>query len=249
MLRHGMKALLTCVLITATSFGLCGCTRPPEEPKRTEMQPRTESAATVVTPSPQSSQSPQPAKDQAAKESPALPPKPDDVKQAVARVFEKAASPDTAPNPSFVVGDFNGDGSEDLAVVVKPGDGKLADINNELANWILEDPKNVYIPGRDTTQRPPGKPIRAEKGDTLLAIIHGVGPKGWRNPEAKQTFLLKNGAGSDMTSRAAKTLRTNKDQQKFLPLRGDAIRQMIGGKPGLLFWTGAKYAWYSTGVE
>jgi hypothetical protein len=249
MLGQGMNALPMCVLIAATSFGFCGCTRPPEEPKRTEMQPRTESAEAVVTPSPQSSQSPQPAKDQAAKESPALPPKPDEVKEVVARVFEKAASPDTAHNPSFVVGDFNGDGSEDLAVVVKPGDGKLADLNNELANWTFEDPNKVSIPGRDTTPRPPGKPIRAEKGETLLAIIHGVGPKGWRNPEAKQTFLLKNGVGTDMTSQAAKTLRRNKDQQKFLPLRGDAIRQTISGRPGLLFWTGAKYAWYSTGVE
>jgi hypothetical protein len=250
MLRQGMNALLMCVLMAATSFALCGCTRSPEESKRAEVQPRTETPATIATPSPRSSQSPQIVKDQTAKESPALPPKPDEVKEVVARVFGKAASPDTTHNPSFVVGDFNGDGSEDLAVEVKAGDGKLAEINNELANWILEDPRNVFIPGRDSAVRtPPNKPVRAEKGDTLLAIIHGVGARGWRNPEAKQVFLLKNGAGSDMTAQAAKSLRGSKEKQKLPPLKGDAIRQTIGGKPGLLVWTGAKYAWYSTIVE
>jgi len=28
-------------------------------------------------------------------------------------------------------------------------------------------------------------------------------------------------------------------------LRGDAISQTLGGRAGILFWTGAKYAWYS----
>ena len=212
------------------------------------MQPRVESAAPVAIPSTQSSQSTQPATSHAAKES-LTPPKPDELKEVVARVFEKAASPDTTHNPSFVVGDFNGDGSEDLAIAVKPGDGKLGEINNEFANWILEDPKNVTIPGQEPTPRLPVKPVHAEKGEALLAIIHGVGPKGWRSTEAKQTFLLKNGVGSDMTAQAAKTLRNSKDKQKLPPLIGDTIRQTIGGKSGLVFWTGAKYAWYSPGVE
>ena len=88
------------------------------------------------------------------------------------------------------------------------------------------------------------KPVRAEKGDTLLAIIHGVGAKGWRNPEAKQTFLLKNGAGSDMTVRALKDVPASKGKTKLPPLRGDTISETVDGKAGILFWTGAKYAWH-----
>src|SRR2546423_1518691 len=43
-------------------------------------------------------------------------PKPDDVRDAMARVFDKAVALDEHQLPGFFVGDFNGDGSEDLAV-------------------------------------------------------------------------------------------------------------------------------------
>src|SRR5207248_6510865 len=135
-------------------------------------------------------------------------------------------------------------GSEDLAVVTKAGENSLAEINSELANWTLEDPNKIPIPGaRPATQMNPPLPVRAEKGDPLLAIIHGVGPKGWRNPEAKQTFLLKNAAGSNMTVLAVKDLAASKSKPKLPPLRGDAISETVDGKSGMLFWTGAKYAW------
>ena len=125
---------------------------------------------------------------------------------------------------------------------------ELPQVNNELANWTLEDPKKVFIPGRDAVARPPAKPVQVERGDTLLAIIHGVGPQGWRNAEARQSFLLKNGVGSGMMTETATILRHTKERQKLPPVRGDAIRQKLGGKAGLIFWTGAKYAWYSAGV-
>jgi len=83
----------------------------------------------------------------------------------------------------------------------------------------------------------------------LLAIIHGVGPQGWRSTEAKQTFLLKNGAGTNMTTESKKSLRESKDKQKLPPIRGDAIRSVIDRKSGLILWTGAKYAWYSPEVK
>src|SRR5262249_50460125 len=89
------------------------------------------------------------------------PPKPDEVKKAVTRVFQQVATLDVAHSPSFVVGDFNGDGSEDLAVSVTPNEGMLIEINNELANWIFEDPKKVSIPGKTPAARGP-PPIRCE---------------------------------------------------------------------------------------
>jgi hypothetical protein len=82
-----------------------------------------------------------------------------------------------------------------------------------------------------------------------LAIVHGVGAQGWRNPEAKQTFLLKNSAGNSMSAQTAKDLQNSKDRNKLPPLRGDAIHEAIEGKSGLIFWTGAKYAWYSPGID
>jgi len=171
----------------------------------------------------------------------------DEVRAAMTRVFAKVAEPETAAASAFIAGDFNGDGSTDLAVVTKASAASLKEINNELANWLLEDPRSVPIPGTSAANRmAPPKPVHAEAGETLLAIIHGVGAKGWRNPEAKQTFLLKNGAGSNMTVLTRKDLAASKGKPKLPPLRGDTISETVDGKSGMLFWTGAKYAWHSS---
>ena len=240
MLRERMTALL--ISISIISAG--SCAKQPEQAKVAEGQARVESAPSAAgSPTPAAS----PATDQAAKEPPA-PPKPGELLEAVTRVFGKVSTADISSGANFVVGDFNGDGSEDLAVAVKADPAQLPEINHELANWTLEDPKLVSIPGQDKGPRPPGKPVHAEKGDTLLAIIHGVGPQGWRNAEAKQTFLLKNGVGNSMMTETAAILRRSKERQKLPPVRGDAIRQTLDGKAGIIFWTGAKYAWYSLGV-
>ena len=172
------------------------------------------------------------------------PPKPAEMKTAVARVFEKSAAPDPSREPDFVTGDFNGDGSEDLAILIKPGDDSLAEINNEFANWVLEDPRYVALQDAKTVRPAAPKPARAEKGETLLAIIHGVGAQGWRNPGAKQTFLLKNAAGK-MTFESFRSLRGSQNKQKLPPLRGDAIGETSGHAVGLVYWNGAKYSWYS----
>jgi hypothetical protein len=217
---------------------------PPQQSKSTQAEPHVEAQAA---PSPNIAlfvPSPPP---EAAATVPAKlpPPKPTEINDAVVRIFKKTATSDINSQPSFVVGDFNGDGSEDLAVVVKPDEASLSEINSEVANWTLEDPGNVPIPGLNARQAVAGKGVHAEKGNTLLAIIHGVGPHGWRNSEARQSYLLKNGAGSEMVVQTAARLRSAKDKGKLPPLLGDAIQETIEGKSGLLFWTGAKYAWYS----
>jgi hypothetical protein len=173
-------------------------------------------------------------------------PKSEEVREALARVFDKAVAVDEQHAPAFVIGDFNGDGSEDLAIVGRAAGNSLAEINSELANWTLEDPTAVPIPGTKAAERTlPPNPVRAEKTDVLLAIIHGVGAQGWRNREARQTYLLKNGAGSNITVQPLKKLRDSAGKNHLPPLRGDAISEMLGGKSGILFWTGAKYAWFS----
>jgi FG-GAP repeat len=241
--RTTSLALLTLILFSASL--LMGCAKPAPQPTTAEPERRAES--TPILP-PQKSDyaqaliSPTPTP---PKPAPLPPPTIDQIRDAVARVFAKTATPDTSLHPGYVVGDFNGDGFEDLAVAVKVGEGYLGEINNELANWVLEDPRNVAT-RTATTPMPPGKPARAEKGDTLLAIIHGVGAQGWRAPEAKQTFLLKNGAGSNMLVKSPEGLRSAKGDPKLPLLKGDIINETTGNGSGLVFWTGAKYAWYSS---
>ena len=231
------------LVLLATAFLLPGCAKRNEEAKSVEPAPRVastiEPAARVL-----ALASPTPSPTPASK--PSAPPNPTEIRGTVARIFEKAAMPDMSRNPNFAVGDFNGDGSEDLAVAINASDGSLGDINNELANWSLEDPRNTPIPTL-TNRVPPNKRARAEKGDTLLAIIHGVGAGGWRAAEAKQTFVLKNGAGLQLQTQSSAAAR--KARQKVPTFRGDVLNETIGGKPGFVFWTGAKYGWFSTSPE
>jgi hypothetical protein len=228
------------LVLLASPFLLSACATRNDQGTTSEPAPRVESSVeppaklfALASPTPSTTPA----------DKPLSPPNPTEIRDTVARVFEKAATPDSS-RPGYAVGDFNGDGSQDLAIAIRPGENSLGEINNELANWLLEDPRTVVINTASTVRPPPVKPVRAEKGDSLLAIIHGVGPQGWRNPEAKQTFLLKNGAGSNMTVLAVKDLLASKGKVKLPPLRGDTISETVGGKAGILFWTGAKYAWH-----
>jgi hypothetical protein len=236
---------MTFFVASALLLSAFACTKSVEKPKSAEPEVRAITSSSSPTPSlvALGQATPTPAEPH---ESP-RPPKADEVVDALARVFNKSVSLDETRAPSFVTGDFNGDGSEDLAVVTKATEGSLPEINNELANWILEDPRAIPIPGSKAAnelQRP--KPVQVEKTDSLLAIIHGVGPQGWRNREARQTFLLRNGAGTNMLVRSIADLRLEPATARLPPLRGDVISETINGYRGLIFWTGAKYSWSLT---
>ena len=171
------------------------------------------------------------------------PAQPDEVRQAMSRIFQQFARIDDSRSPVFLVGDFNGDGSQDIAVVTRPADGSLGEINNELANWVLEDPHDVPLPGtRAAAEMRKPKPTKAEKADALLTIIHGVGAQGWRNSEARQTFLLRNAVGANATVQDAGKIDKSSWNSSLTP-HGDVIIENVNGQRGLICWTGAKYAW------
>lgn len=158
------------------------------------------------------------------------------MKEAINRVFKDAAVVSTDRKPSFVVGDFNGDQSADLAVILRPAAGKLAELNQEYPPWIL---KHLF-----SVDRPGGPPLHVEEQESLLAVIHGYGANGWRDPEARQTFLLKSAAGSEMqTQERASFLKAN-EGKKLPRLRGDVIREVLKGKSGWVYYADATYKWY-----
>lgn len=161
-------------------------------------------------------------------------PRPTDaeVREAIIRNYEDAAVIDNSRPTPFLVGDFNGDNSEDIAIAVKAGKGKLSKLNSEYANWILEDPRQpVHI--KDLKSRP--APVTVTGKDSLLAVIHGVKSEGWRSAIAKQTYLLKNAVGESFEKQ------TNHAKSRF---RGDVIREKLDGTDGIIYFTGAKYAWH-----
>src|SRR5215471_5159777 len=202
-----LPSLFLLLVVVGMSL-LPACSQPSNPTATIEATHRVESAPVVApteNPLPRSLLSPTPTPPRPA---PLPPPNNNQVHQAITRIFEKAITTDASPN--FVVGDFNGDGSEDLAVVVKPTEGALAEINSGVANWLLEDPHTAVPPDNPHRQTASIKPVFVEKGDILLAIIHGVGAQGWRHAEARQTFLLRNAAGSELRVQSIDVLKKSK---------------------------------------
>ena len=87
-------------------------------------------------------------------------------------------------------------------------------------------------------------PLRVTESEPLLAVIHGYGPNGWRDPQATQTFLLKNAVGSGPTTQAKNQFMTENRGKKLPPLRGDVIGEVLRGKSGYLYYADATYSWY-----
>jgi hypothetical protein len=246
MQKCATRLLLVCSI--ATVLVLFGCAKP--EQQQTETRPEAEPSLQQLNPQ---LAAPRPSPTEKVKQPP---PTTEEVSEAVKRVFKDVVIADTSHSPYFVAGDFNADGSEDLAVAVKPADTDMAllGINDELANWLIREPKKVIVARAlqdvraNEIQSKPG-PIR--KGDELIAIIHGFGATGWRDSAARQTFLLKDVVGSNMRAETVKDLEKNKAD---LPLvngqmirNGDVIAQTQNAKTGLIFWTGSQYSWYWQG--
>ena len=164
------------------------------------------------------------------------PPELSSVQEAVKRVFKDSALIDTSRKPTFIAGDFNGDLSQDIAIVLKPSSGKLSEMNEEFPNWMLRDP---FAPGEPRTSQ-----LRVAENEVLLAVIHGYGPNGWRDPQATQTYLLKNAVGSGMEARQAEDVAVANQGKKLPRLHGDVIGAVLKATPGYLYYAGATYSWY-----
>src|SRR5262249_17527100 len=173
------------------------------------------------------------------------PPKHEEVRDAVLRVFHNAVTIETNRDPYFITGDFNGDRSHDLAVIVKPVPSKLTEINHELANWIIVDPVRLSIARRKTTPHPEmhdeilkRRRVRVDEGDVLLAVIHGFALKGWRDSLATQTYVLKGAAGEGIKTEARKKIVRADNKDKLPQITGDVIATTIGKVAGFLYYNG-----------
>ncbi|HXG91391.1 MAG TPA: hypothetical protein VNN73_03360 [Blastocatellia bacterium] len=222
------------LFLSVACVALAGCASPPPQP--VVEQPPAEDAQ-ALQPLPER---------QAGPELP--PPKLDEVQQAVARIFKGAVVLDKKHNPNFLVGDFNGDLSEDVAVIVKPAEGKLSELNQEFPNWIAREP---YLEATtDEASKPllnpaSGQTVRFEQNDVLLAIIHGYGPQGWRTPEATQTHLLRGVVGESIRKLPLKEAKNvYKGKQPFPSIYGDLIQETLAGQTGFVHFAGAFYQWY-----
>jgi hypothetical protein len=172
------------------------------------------------------------------------PPTQAEVETAFHRVFGDDLIVNAANRESFIVGDFNGDGSEDLAIIARPAPGKVNEVNSELANWTIQDADKAFIaPAGKAVVVPPRQPrAHVESGEEVLAIIHGYGPQGWRNPDARQAYLIKHAAAT--FTGIAPSLSQKAVRAMKLPVETEIIKQVRNNKKGFLFWTGGVYAWH-----
>jgi hypothetical protein len=167
-----------------------------------------------------------------------------EVEAAFHRIFGEDLTLSNANRPFFILGDFNGDRSEDLALIARPAPGKLQDINSELANWIIQDADKALVPAH--TKRvvvpPRGERPTIAAGEEVLAIIHGFGAMGWRNPDARQAYLVKHAAAPPLGT--APSLSQKAIRDLHLPYETEIIQQVRNKRKGFLFWTGGVYAWH-----
>jgi hypothetical protein len=164
----------------------------------------------------------------------------------VARACQDAVTVDETWAQPFLIGDFNGDGAEDLAVVVRPAKGALPKINSEYANWIVEDPQMAASPDASLRQSPGApEPVRVQQDDLLLLILHGYRRAGWHDPLARQTFLLKRAVGENMRVQSpGEAARAAGGKVARSGVAGEVIREKLKGQEGFLYWAGAKYVWH-----
>jgi hypothetical protein len=163
----------------------------------------------------------------------ALAPKVTEVQNKIKTVFKDAAVLDPNHNPNFFSGDFNGDASQDLVVILKPVN--VDEMNRQFAPWLVRDPRS----NASTRTRPP-----IEKNDTLLAVIHGFGTNDWRDPDATQTFILKNVVGNNLKVESGKEFIEANSGRTLPRPQGDLIGETIDGTQGYLYYATSNYSWY-----
>ncbi|MEN3331957.1 MAG: hypothetical protein V7641_1322 [Blastocatellia bacterium] len=226
------RILLGSLLIAA----LCcfGCTKP--EPSSATPSPQAQTASAPAKPVQQA---------EPVKQVKLPPPKLNEVEYAIKEAYQNSV---TLAASQFFIGDFDGDGSQDIAAVVRPARGMLSQVNSEYARWKLDDPHQVIAPNLyKTAPRPSVKrePVRAKTGDRLLAVIHGEGPYGWRHAGVNNAYLLEHASGGHITVQPLQECFNAAQEKDALPnLRGDVIKERLTGSAGFLYYTGASYAWF-----
>jgi hypothetical protein len=163
------------------------------------------------------------------------PPTRREVAEAMSRVFG------TLPAEAYdaghaVAGDFNGDGSADLAVPARVVDALRPDAKTGLANWIVQDPG--VAPPRGAHPSP--IPVTLVLGRPVLAVIHGHGPAGWRSPDARQVYLLTRERDEPLrVIPRARAAAIADPTRRPVRVEGDLLAASDGRR--FLYWTGAAY--------
>ncbi|HWC19259.1 MAG TPA: hypothetical protein VG498_19765 [Terriglobales bacterium] len=142
---------------------------------------------------------------------------------------------------AFVTGDFNGDGSADLAVIVHPARSKLSEINDPLSNWTVQDARRAFFssPHDRVVFRAKASHQIVGASEQLIAVIHGYGAQGWRDRDARQAYLVRNAGRGRLQAIPA----PGRVLGAPVSIKHSEVIYQDSEQPGFLFWTGSQYAW------
>jgi hypothetical protein len=172
-----------------------------------------------------------------------LPPTRAEVVEAVRRVFGEVVF--VPQHTEFVAADFDGDHSEDLAAVVEVNPAAREQAEAEFANWTVQDVREPELPpsGVSTYTYVATKRRLHIRGSHLLTVIHGYGVDGWRDPEARQAYLLTHAVGEQLGVAAMADIERQGvalPRMSANPTR--TITEVINHRHVAIYWTGAQYA-------
>ena len=141
----------------------------------------------------------------------------------------------------YLIGDFNGDGNADIAVIVKP-EGGNTEMGKFSVNFISIDP---YSPKNGQEIDPVD--IMNEHNDSCLgvAIIHGTS-SGWNTREPLGKYMFYE-CFSDfrLIPKGQKIGNINKAAETTLMLKGDAVKlELESGAETVVYWDGRTYRGY-----
>ena len=159
------------------------------------------------------------------------PPRAGEAQTVLYRAFGRAVEME---RDAATVGDFNGDGSPDLAVDVRAVEAHTGEINDPLANWTVQDCD--ALTSRQVVLAPPS-PALVRNRELLLAVVHGYGRRGWRDPGAQQAYLVKGALEGPW-------VRRSRDRYPGLDAPERQTGDILAGSGAastIAYWTGARY--------
>ena len=164
----------------------------------------------------------------------------------IAEVIHNHFGPKVNVDPSLVenyylIGDFNGDGNADIAVIVKPEGGK-AEIRKFNVNFVSIDP---YSPKNGQKVDPVASMNEHNDACLGIAIIHGTS-SGWKTQEPPGKYMFYE-CFSDfrLISRGQKVGDINRSIGPTPKTKGDAIKlELESGAETMVYWDGHTYRGY-----
>lgn len=140
-----------------------------------------------------------------------------------------------APSFPILTGDFNGDGVEDIAVVVTSRDA----LQTDSSRFRVIDPSSDYFGVGDpkiTSQFASQYP----GGSRYLLIIHGTGKEAWRTKEPRERFVVIN-ISFDRISVG--------HMERKKKVMDDIDLEETGVLNSFLYWNGRRYKWQPGATE